>query len=102
MHLVQLLLPLYDPAGEHLDGALFDQVARELTEHFGGVTAYARAPATGLWKEHPGKTTRDEIVVYEAMVGTLDPEWWAAYRRVLEKRFAQEEVVIRALAIQRL
>ena len=32
MHLVQLLLPRYDEA-----------VSRELTERFGGVTAYARA-----------------------------------------------------------
>ena len=34
MHLVQLLLPRYD-----------ETVARELTERFGGMTAYARAPA---------------------------------------------------------
>lgn len=102
MHLVQLLLPLYDRNGRRFDRAHYDKIARQLTEKFGGVTAYARAPAAGLWKEQPGKTTRDDIVVYEVMVAELDGAWWAAYRAELEKRFHQDELVVRALRMERL
>jgi hypothetical protein len=90
MHLVQLLLPHYDEA-----------VARELTERFGGVTAYDRAPAKGKWKPASGETVHDDIVVYEVMVDTFDRDWWARYRAELEKRFDQEELVVRAHQIER-
>lgn len=102
MHLVQLLLPVYDRASRRFDSALYERVSRELTERFGGLTAYARAPAKGQWEERPGQTTHDDIVVYEVMVEPLDKKWWAAYRRELEIRFAQDELVIRAQEIQRL
>ena len=91
VHLVQLLLPQYDGA-----------VARELTERFGGVTAYARAPAKGSWKPYTGETVHDDIVVYEVMVDALDAAWWAQFRKRLEERFDQEELVVRAHEIQRL
>ena len=74
MHLVQILLPV---VGER---EAFDEVMHELTERFGGVTAYTRAPA--------------------AMVPELDKAWWARYRRGLEKRLGQKELVVRAHAIQ--
>ena len=99
---MQILLPLYDAAGHRFDAALYDRVASELTARFGGVTAYARAPATGVWEPQPGRTTRDEIVVYEVMADELERGWWAAYRRRLEARFAQDEVVVRAHTIERL
>jgi hypothetical protein len=38
----------------------------------------------------------------EVMVANLDPEWWAAYRKQLERDFVQDEIVIRASAIRRL
>jgi hypothetical protein len=38
----------------------------------------------------------------EVMAATLDPEWWAAYRKRLERDFVQDEIVIRASAITRL
>jgi hypothetical protein len=91
MHLVQLLLPRYDEA-----------VARELTERFGGMTAYARAPAKGEWQPAPGETVHDDIVVYEVMVEVLDRSWWARYRQELEKRLGEEELVVRAHEIERL
>ena len=59
-------------------------------------------PAAGLWKEQPGRTTRDDIVVYEVMVGALDRDWWSDYRLQLEKRFHQDELLVRALAMERL
>jgi hypothetical protein len=101
-YLVQLLLPLAGAHGKAFPASLFSGVAEELTERFGGLTAYARAPAAGLWEERPGKTTRDDIVVYEVMVETLDASWWAGYRKTLEARFAQDELVIRAQEIRRL
>jgi hypothetical protein len=38
----------------------------------------------------------------EVMVGTLQRRSWAEYRRVLEGRFRQAELVVRALRIDRL
>jgi hypothetical protein len=35
---------------------------KELTDHFGGITAYIHSPAIGLWKEEDDKTVKDEIV----------------------------------------
>ena len=93
MHLVQILLPV---VGER---EAFDEVMHELTERFGGVTAYTRAPAAGVWKNSPDSTERDDIVVVEVMVPELDKAWWARYRRALEKRLAQKELVVRAHAI---
>jgi hypothetical protein len=73
-----------------------------LTDAHGGVTAYTRAPATGLWERESGETVRDQVVVYEVMVEQLDQDWWDNLRRGLEAQFAQEELVIRAHSIQRL
>ena len=102
MNLVQLLLPLYDEHGDRFAQSMYDEVARELTQSFGGLTAYARAPAKGLWEERAGEVRRDDIVVYEVMVESLDAQWWREYRRKLEARFRQEELVVRAQAMQRL
>jgi hypothetical protein len=101
-HLVQILLPLYDPRGERFPQELYVRVKDELTQRFGGLTAYARAPAEGLWEQGPGRTQRDDIVVYEVMAEELDPTWWTQYRRQLEERFRQRELVVRAHAISRL
>jgi hypothetical protein len=102
MHLVQLLLPVDDEQGRPHPRAHYDGLALRLTERFGGVTAYTRAPATGLWQADSGAKVRDEVVVYEVMVEVLDRAWWAALRGELEARFEQDEIVIRALAIDRL
>ena len=56
----------------------------------------------GLWLARPGDTRRDDVVVFEVMVEALDRQWWAQYRRELESRFAQNELVIRAHEIARL
>ena len=101
MHLVQILLPVRDNAGAPFAASAFGAVRTELTDAFGGVTAYTRAPATGLWDEG-GDVVRDDVVMVEAMVDALDRRWWADYRRKLEERFRQDEIVIRALPIERL
>jgi hypothetical protein len=36
------------------------------------------------------------------MTEHLDKAWWAKYRAELEKRFRQEELVIRSIEMQRL
>jgi hypothetical protein len=103
MHLVQILLPLFDNDGEALPQLEFRRVSAELAHRFGGLTAFTRAPAEGIWKEsdssHP---THDEIVVFEVMTEELDRNWWSTYRSDLERRFRQEEVVIRAQRIEQL
>lgn len=102
MNLIQLLLPLCNREGRPLPRDEFEAVAQELTQRFGGMTSYARAPARGLWEGGSGGTERDDLVVYEVMAAVVDEPWWAAYRRSLEARFDQEELVIRCLPLKRL
>ena len=97
MYLVQILLPLYDNEGRAFDAREFVQLRSELTDRFGGVTAYTRAPARGLWKGDSGSTSRDDIVIFEVMTEGLDREWWTRFRKQLESRFRQESVIVRAL-----
>jgi hypothetical protein len=99
MHLVQILLPLLDNEGRQQPDDLFRRVRTTLTDRFGGLTTYSRAPARGLWQDGSGATSADEIVVYEVMVDTVDREWWAAYREELERAFRQKSVVLRATLI---
>ena len=101
MFLVQILLPR-TVDGTAIPRERFAEVGRELTDQFGGLTAYTRSPAEGLWRSGGGTTTADQVVVYEVMTDRLDRRWWADYRRGLEGRFEQEEVVIRAQAMERL
>src|SRR5689334_5897338 len=75
MHLIQILLPLADNEGKPLGPEPFAEVKSELTKRFKGLTAYSRAPAEGLWKPRQN-TKRDEIVVYEVMVSSLNTRWW--------------------------
>jgi hypothetical protein len=95
MHLVQILLPLYDNAGAPFGEELYTKVRSELAERFGGLTAFTRAPAQGLWKSD-GKTTHDDIVVFEVMAAEIDKEWWGNYRTALETAFRQDTIVVRA------
>ena len=102
MYLIQLLLPVRDDGGRPFPRQLYERLAGELTERFGGVTAYTRAPAKGLWEEEAGEPVRDDIVVYETMAEELDERWWAALRRRLERDFRQDELVVRAQEMRRL
>ncbi len=105
-HLVQILLPLADNDGHRIPAARFEAVRATLVERYGGLTAYSRAPARGLWKDEdagaapPADTVRDEIVVYEVMAETLDAAWWRGYREQLARDFGQKELVVRAQEIR--
>ena len=99
MYLIQVLLPLQTNAGEAIPSATFQQVCTELTEKFGGLTAYSRAPADGMWQQDYRPPVRDQIVLFEIMAETLDRDWWSEYRQKLEGRFEQESIVVRAQEI---
>jgi hypothetical protein len=101
MHLVQILLPLSDNAGRRFDGTEYGRVRSELSERFGGITSFTRAPAHGTWKEG-GHTAHDDIVVFEVMTREIDHLWWENYRAELERRFRQETLVIRAIKVEML
>jgi 2-hydroxychromene-2-carboxylate isomerase len=98
MHLVQILLPI-DAGDRTARHRKYDELQRELTQRFGGVTAYINAPAEGLWDEGQ-QVEKDEVVVIEVMTGTLDRAWWASLRSSLETRLQQKEIVIRATGIE--
>jgi hypothetical protein len=102
VHLVQLLLPVYDNAGRPFPADAFAELRGALAERFGGLTAYTRAPAEGIWTEGDGPAARDDVVVYEVMADTLDRAWWARLRADLERRLDQQELVVRAHAVERL
>jgi hypothetical protein len=95
-YLVEIFLPLFDNAGKRLPKKLFADVRAELVERCGGLTAYTRAPATGLWKQDKAAPVRDDLVIYEVMTARLDVDWWSGYRVELEARFRQDAIVMRA------
>jgi hypothetical protein len=101
MHLVQILLPLTDNDGVAFTREDFAQVRSELSEHFGGITAFTRSPAEGVWTDF-GKAHRDDLFVLEVMARDIDHAWWEAYRAELERRFRQETLAVRAIKVDML
>jgi len=102
MYLIQLLLPLHDNHKLAFPRPYFDEVRKDLTDRFGGVTAFVRSPAVGLWKENSDDINRDEVVMFEVLSDQLDKDWWANYRKELQNKFRQEELLIWASSITRL
>ena len=102
MVLVQLLLPTRDNEHRPIDAALFAAVHATLAERFGGVTAYQRSPARGLWKRQDGAVDGDEVMMVEVEADTLDRQWWVGYRRQLERDFKQATVLVRAIAVEKI
>jgi hypothetical protein len=89
MHLIEIFLPV-TAAAVH-----FAEVREELTQRFGGITAFTQSPAEGFWKDADEDLSHDKIIVVEVMTPSLDRDWWHIYRRSLEKRFAQDAIVLR-------
>ena len=102
MHLVQILVPLFDNEGRRVENATFQAIRDELTQRFGGLTAYTRSPAEGLWTDRHDVVSRDDIVMVEVMVEELEHAWWVDYRHGLEQRLRQQFVVVRAHPIEQL
>ena len=95
--LVQIILPIYDNAGQKLPRGLFRQTFAELTDRYGGLTAFTRAPAEGLWEDEKGSIVRDDVIVVEVMSDEAGDGWWLNYKAALEQRFDQETILIRRL-----
>jgi hypothetical protein len=102
MFLIEFLLPVYDNAGLRFPSDEFDRVRRELTGRFGGCTAFLRSPAAGLWADAAGRVRRDDLAIFEVMTDAIDRDWWRGYREQLERRFRQQEIVMRATPFERL
>jgi len=102
MHLIQFLLPLHDNNNQKFPDTHFKSVRQDLADRFGGVTAFVRSPAVGLWKEGNDELNRDEVVMFEVMAEQLDKEWWVDYRTKLQEKFHQDEVLIWASIITKL
>jgi hypothetical protein len=73
-YLVQILVPVYDNSGQRFPKEHYERVRTKLTQAFGGLTAFTRAPAVGLW-DTGGAVKRDDIIVVEVMAETLDRSW---------------------------
>ena len=103
MHVVEILLPLRHGDGTQVSEAEFTRLRSLLTERFGGLTAFLRAPAEGTWRNaEVGDVDEDEIAVLEVMTETIDAGWWADFRKDLEERLGQKEIVIRSHLADRL
>jgi hypothetical protein len=100
MHLVQLFIPAALQATIDVEDVIAI-VQREMTERYGGVTAYLNSPAKGLWS-NGGNAEEDDVIVIEVMVDNLDRTWWHQYRRKLEQLLKQDELLVRALPVETL
>lgn len=99
MMLIQLLLP---STSSERGAALHDAIAEtraELVERFGGVTAFVHSPARGAWTSPEGDVEHDDVVMVEVMAREFDRGWWGEYARALERRFAQQSIMIRATEV---
>ena len=99
-HLIQFFLPRDDNDGQAFPASLFDAVKRELAERFGGVTAFTQSPAEGLWTKDDAGAERDRVFVFEVVAQEFEAGWWRDYRRQLERRFAQDSVLMRVWPIE--
>ena len=102
MHLIQVLLPLYDNNKQPFAKALYDDIRDQLKDSFGEVTFYRHTPAEGLWNDETGKTNFDELITAEVMTDTLNKEWWQQFKHQLEQIFKQDEIVIRSTEFEKL
>jgi hypothetical protein len=102
MYLVQLLLPVTDNNKQRFPASFFAEVRDELTQRFGGVTAFLRSPADGLWKEGEDKVEHNEVAMFEVVTAELDRKWWLDYRTELQKKFRQQELLFWAMNVTRL
>jgi len=100
MHLIQILLPIYDNEGHEFPHEIYQSIGDELVSRFSGLTAFTSAPAQGFWAPQGNEAKRDDIVVFEVMTDKIDKKWWAQYRHKLEKQLRQEAIVIRTHKIE--
>ena len=97
MYLIQILLPVPGDAGH---ARAFAHTREELADRFGGVTAYTRSVAQGIWISPEGDKERDAVLMVEVLTDRFDRDWWRAYQARLAERFQQEQILVRALAAE--
>jgi hypothetical protein len=101
MVLVQILLPVTAGAAGHSDArTAFAQTRAELVDAFGGVTAYSRAPAEGVWTAPDGQREQDSVIMVEVVATAFDRPWWRHYAAALAQRFHQDAIHVRALSVE--
>jgi len=101
MYLIQLFLPLHDNENQAIPVEHFNTVRTELTRRFGGVTAFLRSPAKGLWEEND-EINQDDVVLFEIIAENFAKDWWREYRGQLQCLFKQKEVLIWATSVEKL
>jgi hypothetical protein len=101
VHLVQILLPIAGNDGRAFPDDLLRGIQKELCDRFGGLTAYNRTPAEGIWRGS-GWHRKEDIIVVEVMDDDFDRAWWENFRKRTERLLQQEELVVRAQAAERL
>lgn len=96
------LIEIFLPIGKtNADRHYLKRIEGKLTERFGGLTVYARAPAKGAFKD--GRDTeQDDITVLEVMTDDLDTDWWARFRDLLQRDLSEKEILIRASKVHQL
>ena len=67
MHLIQMFIPVRDKHDTAFPKEHYAHIRETLTIKFGGLTAYNRAPAEGLWKDAQKDSHNDALVIFEAM-----------------------------------
>lgn len=100
-HRIEIFLPLRRGDGRPVQRSELEDIKQRLADRFGGVTAHLQSPAEGLWDEE-GRREQDRIVVIEVMADDLDQAEWSRWQAEFERRFQQDEVLIRASEAKRL
>jgi hypothetical protein len=98
--LIQILLPVVGDKGLAAGDSRLADTARELGDVFGGLTAYVRSPARGLWTAPTGRTDEDDVVMVEVVTERFDRTWWKEYSTMLANRFSQDAIHVRALPVE--
>ena len=102
MYLIQIMLPLYDNRGRRLPRVLFDATSQALAKAHGGLTAYTRSPAVGVWRSRGAGLKRDDIIVFEVVTSSMNAKLWARRRKRWERAFRQDSILVRSLRCRRL
>lgn len=101
MYLIEILLPLTDNKHRAFGPEYFIRVQQQLTEKFGGLTAFTRTPAEGLWKpDKSSKPQQDDIVIFEVLSPRLNKTWWQQYKDDLKTTFQQKDMIIRVTKVE--
>jgi len=98
--LIQMLLPTKSAERVAFSDDLVRLTRKELVDQFGGVTAYTRAPAAGVWTSPAGDVEEDNVVMIEVLAEEFETPWWRAYAETLKQRFGQKSIHIRANAVR--